>query len=56
MLALRYVENLTSRQIADRLERPQPSVCRSLKRVRRWLFQCIQVEVARQERSEEGRP
>jgi RNA polymerase sigma-70 factor, ECF subfamily len=51
LLALRYVEDLTSLQIADRLQRPQPSVCRSLKRIRRWLLECIQVEVARQERS-----
>ena len=27
---LRYVENLGSREIADRLQRPQPSVCHSL--------------------------
>ena len=51
LLVLRYVEDLGSRQIADRLQRPQPSVCRSLKRIRRWLLECIQVEVARQERS-----
>ena len=52
LLTLRYVEDLTSRQIADRLQRPQPSVCRSLKRIRHWLFECIQAEVAREERVE----
>jgi RNA polymerase sigma-70 factor, ECF subfamily len=51
LLTLRYVENLSSSQIADRLQRPQPSVCNSLKRIRRWLLQCIQMEVARQEPS-----
>jgi RNA polymerase sigma-70 factor, ECF subfamily len=51
LLALRYVENLSSSQIADRLQRPQPSVCNSLKRIRRWLLECIEAEVARQERS-----
>lgn len=48
LLALRYAEGLTSRQIADRLQRPQPSVCRSLKRIRRWLLECIQAEAAHQ--------
>jgi RNA polymerase sigma-70 factor, ECF subfamily len=52
LLRLRYVEELGSREIADRLGRPQPGVCNSLKRIRRWLFECIQMEVARQERSE----
>jgi RNA polymerase sigma-70 factor, ECF subfamily len=51
LLALRYAEDLTSRQIADRLQRPQPSVCRSLKRIRRWLLECIQGEVAQQRHS-----
>jgi RNA polymerase sigma-70 factor, ECF subfamily len=54
LLTLRYSEDLTSHQIADRLQRPHPSVCRSLKRIRRWLFECIRAEVARQERSWEG--
>lgn len=56
LLRLRYVENLTSGQIADRIRRPLASVCRSLKRIRGSLFRCIQADVARQERAEEGRP
>ena len=31
LLGLRYVENLGTHQIADRLRRPQPSVCNSLR-------------------------
>jgi RNA polymerase sigma-70 factor, ECF subfamily len=55
LLELHYVDDLGSRQIADRLQRPQPSVCRSLNRIRNWLFQCIRMEMAREERSEGGR-
>jgi RNA polymerase sigma-70 factor, ECF subfamily len=50
-LELRYVENLGSREIADRLRRPQPSVCRSLNRIRNWLLECVEMEQARQEHS-----
>lgn len=53
LLELHYVEDLVSRQIAERLHRPQPSVCHSLARIRSWLFDCIQMDMARQER---GRP
>jgi RNA polymerase sigma-70 factor (ECF subfamily) len=51
LLELRYVEDLGSREIADRVQRPQQSVCQSLKRIRRWLLECVKVELARQERS-----
>jgi RNA polymerase sigma-70 factor, ECF subfamily len=51
LLELRYVEGLGSRQIADRLERPQPSICRSLNRIRNWLMECVEMELARQEHS-----
>lgn len=51
LIELHYVEDLGSRQIADRLQRPQPSVCNSLKRIRCWLFACIQMELARKEHS-----
>jgi RNA polymerase sigma-70 factor, ECF subfamily len=53
LLELQYVEDLGSRQIADRLRRPQQSVCQSLKRIRRWLLECVQMELARQTRSGE---
>ena len=49
LLVLCYVEDLGSREIADRLRRPQPSVCNSLKRIRRWLLECVRLELARQE-------
>jgi RNA polymerase sigma-70 factor, ECF subfamily len=51
LLELRYVEDLGSRQIADRLHRPQRSVSNSLARVQRWLFECIQTEMAQSEHS-----
>jgi RNA polymerase sigma-70 factor, ECF subfamily len=53
LLALRYVENLGSRQIADRLQRPQQSVCNSLTRIRGWLLDCVTTQLARQERPAE---
>jgi RNA polymerase sigma-70 factor, ECF subfamily len=56
LLGLRYVEDLGSRQIADRLRRPQQSVCNSLTRIRGWLLECVRAELARHERSMGGRP
>jgi RNA polymerase sigma-70 factor (ECF subfamily) len=53
LLNLRYVEDLGSRQIGDRLGRPQQSVCQSLKRIRRWLLDCVKMELVRQEHSRE---
>jgi RNA polymerase sigma-70 factor, ECF subfamily len=53
LLELRYVEDLGTRQIADRFQRSQPSVCRSLTRVQRWLMECTKMELARQEYSGE---
>jgi RNA polymerase sigma-70 factor (ECF subfamily) len=50
LLDLCYVEDLGSLQIADRLHRSQQSVCNSLKRIRRWMLECIHRELARQER------
>ncbi len=54
MLDLHYVEDLGSRQIADRLRRSQASVCHSLKRIHRWLLTCVQLDLARQENSREA--
>jgi RNA polymerase sigma-70 factor (ECF subfamily) len=51
LLELRYSESLGSIGIANRLHRPQQSVCQSLKRIRRWLLECIQMELARQSHS-----
>jgi RNA polymerase sigma-70 factor, ECF subfamily len=51
LLELHYVQDLGSRQIADKLRRSQASVCHSLKRVRRWLFECVRTELAREEYS-----
>jgi RNA polymerase sigma-70 factor, ECF subfamily len=55
LLGLRYVEDLGSRQIADRLQRPQQSVCNSLTRIRRWLLECVMTELARPNRHMEDR-
>jgi RNA polymerase sigma-70 factor, ECF subfamily len=55
LLDLRYAEELSSRQIADRLQRPQQSVCNSLTRVRRWLLDCVLAELARLDRRTEDR-
>jgi RNA polymerase sigma-70 factor, ECF subfamily len=49
LLDLRYVEELGVCEIADRLQRLQPSVSRSLSRIRRWLLECVQMELAQQE-------
>ena len=54
LLELHYGEGFGTRQIADRLERLQSNVCHSLARIRRWLFECIQVEIARHEHSRAG--
>jgi RNA polymerase sigma-70 factor (ECF subfamily) len=54
LIELCYVDDLGSREIANRVQRSQQSVCQSLKRVRRQLLKCIQLELARQEHSVEG--
>ena len=51
LLQLRYVEELSTVEIADRLQRLRPSVSRSLNRIRRWLFECIEMELVKQEHS-----
>lgn len=51
LLDLRYANDLSSREIAARLGRPQQGVCHSLTRVRRWLLRCIQMEIAKEEHS-----
>jgi RNA polymerase sigma-70 factor, ECF subfamily len=52
LLELHYAEDLGSREIAGRLQRPQPSVCHSLNRIRNWLLECIQRELTSQEHQE----
>jgi RNA polymerase sigma-70 factor, ECF subfamily len=54
LLELRYMEELGSREIADRLKRPQTSVCRSLNRIRNWLLECIEKDLHRQEQAGRG--
>jgi RNA polymerase sigma-70 factor, ECF subfamily len=49
LLDLRYTEELGVSEIADRLHRLQPSVSRSLSRIRRWLLECVQIELAQQD-------
>jgi RNA polymerase sigma-70 factor (ECF subfamily) len=53
LLQLRYVEALGIREIAERQQRFQSNVCRSLNRIRRWLLDCIKTELGRHERSED---
>jgi RNA polymerase sigma-70 factor, ECF subfamily len=52
LLQLRYVEDLNIQEIADRLQRVRQSVSRSLNRIRCWLLECMQVELARRDHSE----
>lgn len=49
LIGLHYAEDLGSRQIAERLQRSQPSVCNSLNRIRSWLYKCIHTELALQQ-------
>jgi len=56
LLQLRYVEELSTVEIANRLQRLRPSVSRSLNRIRRWLFECIEMERVKQEHSSETLP
>ena len=56
LLQLRYVEELSTVEIADRLQRLRQSVSWSLNRVRRWMFECIQRELAKQEHFSEKLP
>jgi RNA polymerase sigma-70 factor, ECF subfamily len=51
LIKLHYGQGLGTRQIADHLRRSQQSICRSLNRIRCWLFECVQMDVARQEHS-----
>lgn len=54
LIDLHYVEDFGSREIADHLGRSQASICHSLRRIRRRLFECIQTELARQEHPDAG--
>jgi RNA polymerase sigma-70 factor, ECF subfamily len=49
MLGLCYVDELSVRQIAERLARPPKSVGNSLLRIRRGLFRCIEKRLAQEE-------
>jgi RNA polymerase sigma-70 factor, ECF subfamily len=49
LLRLRYDEDLGVGEIADRLRRLPPNVCRSLNRIRHWLLECIRIELAHQD-------
>ncbi len=51
LLQMRYVEELSTVDIAVRMQRLQQSVSRSLNRVRRWLLECIRTEMAKQDHS-----
>lgn len=49
LLRLRYVEALGIDEIAERLQRLPPSICRSLGRVRLRLLECIRAKLASQD-------
>jgi RNA polymerase sigma-70 factor, ECF subfamily len=51
LLKLRYVDELSIIQIAKRLQRFQPSISRSLNRVRRRLYECVEMELVAQDHS-----
>jgi RNA polymerase sigma-70 factor (ECF subfamily) len=55
LLGLRYIENLGTHEIAGQLQRPQPSVCNSLARIRGGLLDCITKKLAMQDRLMEDR-
>jgi RNA polymerase sigma-70 factor, ECF subfamily len=50
LFELRYGNGLSTVEIADRLQRLRPSVSRSLNRIRRWLLECIEMELTQQRR------
>jgi RNA polymerase sigma-70 factor, ECF subfamily len=56
LLQLRYGDNLSTVEIARRLQRLRPSVSRSLNRIRQWLFDCVESELAALDDSPEGLP
>lgn len=56
LLQLRYIQELTTREIAARLQRLQPSVSRSLGRIRRWLLECVEMELSRREHASKKLP
>lgn len=49
LLHLRYVEDLSTVEIAGRLQRLQPNISRSLNRIRRWLLECVRMEMTHRE-------
>ena len=53
LLNLRYVEDISSREIAARMGRPQQGVCNSLMRIRRSLLDCVRRELAQQQHDQQ---
>ena len=47
LIECRYTHGLSSLQIADLLERSQPSICNSLRRIRENLMRCISKNLSR---------
>jgi DNA-directed RNA polymerase specialized sigma24 family protein len=56
LLELRYADEFSTVEIAGRLQRLRPSISRSLNRIRRWLFECIEAELAKQGQSRRKLP
>jgi RNA polymerase sigma-70 factor (ECF subfamily) len=55
LLDQRYIQQLSGREVADRLGRPANSVYKSLGRIRRTLLECIDRQLAAAER-QDGEP
>ena len=51
LIDLPYVEELGAQQIAERMGRSRQSVCNSLSRIRRQLFECVARKLGQEERS-----
>lgn len=56
LLELRYYKELNTVEIAAQLQRHQQSISRSLNRIRRLLFECIRIELAKSEHSSKSLP
>jgi len=56
LLNCHYGKGMSAQEIADRIGRSRQSVCNSLLRIRRWLLDCVRMNLARQEHSGEKKP
>jgi RNA polymerase sigma-70 factor, ECF subfamily len=50
LVELRYASNTTSKALAETLGRPTVTVYKSLARIRRWLYDCVERKLASEQR------